>query len=290
MKFKLWLEQINLNSIEVIIPKGTKLYHGTLESFDTRNIKTAGYDEVFWTSDDINIARMYIPETHGYKNFTIDSFFRGNDIEGIKKSIGLTQAIINKAWEKQEEGYKLLRFWDDKHQWFSQKFKEYQKQDVYNDIPEEFFTKWMEAENNKTKYQKEWKTSDYYLKKFILQKMKNFGYDGGNYGYFKKVKTDKDGNLLPADYKDVGKVLEITCTRDFKFYNIGHGKEGDLMDLEYKQIGLFRKAEEKGYDGIVINDFAQSEKYGNYGHKSFGFFNRALKDLSIKQIRDQTHP
>lgn len=288
MKFKLWLEQINLDSIEVIIPKGTKLYHGTIESYDTRNVKTGGYDDVFWTSDDMNIARMYIPETHGYKSFSIDAFFRGNDIEGIKKSIGLTQAIVKKAWEKEEEGYKLLKFWDDKHKWFSQKFKEYQSQN--KDIPEEFFTKWMEAENNKTKYQTEWKTSDSYIKKFILQKMKNFGYDGGNYGYFKKVKTDKDGNLLSANYKDVGKVLEITCARDFKLYNIGYGKEGDLMDLEYKQVGLFRKAEEKGYDGVVINDFAQSEKYGNYGHKSFGFFNRVLKDLSIKQIRDQTHP
>lgn len=288
MRFKFWLEQLDLQSLEVIIPKGTQLYHGTIESFDTRNVRTGVYDEVFWTSDDIDIARMYIPETHGYQNLNIDSFFRGNEIDGIKKSIGLTSAIIKKAWEKQEEGYKLLLYWDEQNKWFAKKFKE-EYATNYANVPEEFFTKWMEAENNKIKYQKEWKTSDYFLKKFIIQKMKSFGYDE-KYGSFKKVKTDKDGSLLPSNYKDIGKVLLVTCNRNFKLYNIGHGKEGDLMDLEFKNIEAFRKYEAKGYDGVVINDFAQSEKYGNYGHKSIGFFQNTLKDLSIKQIRDQTHP
>lgn len=42
-----------------------------------------------------------------------------------------------------------------------------------------------------------------------------------------------------------------------------------------------------GYDGIVINDFAQSEEYGNVGHVSYGLF--ANKDLHIKSIKGITH-
>ena len=28
----------------------------------------------------------------------------------------------------------------------------------------------------------------------------------------------------------------------------------------------------------------------NYGHRSIGFFKKAIQDLAIKQIRGQTHP
>lgn len=301
LNFKLWIESINTQSINVTIPKGTTLYHGTIESFDTRNVKTGGYDDVFWTTDNTLIARMYIPEKGSYSNISIDYIInpQNNDpeTEGIRKSIGLTQQIRKIAWNKHNQGYKLYKYWDGKNQEFSNKFKQYEEESkrnpkyIYENIPDEFFKQWSEAENNKNKYLNLWRNADYYMKKFIIQKMKTFGYtpEGMN-ASFKRVKQDQNNNLLPADFKQSGKILKVTCNRDFKFYNLAHGQEGDLTDPQYHKINIFRKAEEKGYDGIIINDFAQSKHTGNYGHLAYGFFKNSLKDLTVKQIKNQTHP
>ena len=128
------------------------------------------------------------------------------------------------------------------------------------------------------------------MESFVIFKMKALGYKEKYPGYFTGVTTDADGSLRPANYKSVGRVLKVICNRDFKFYDYAAGKEGDLMDVDYHKIDLFRQMEKEGFDGIIINDFAQSGHYGNYGHISYGFFKNSIKDLTIKQIRNQTHP
>jgi hypothetical protein len=64
--------------------------------------------------------------------------------------------------------------------------------------------------------------------------------------------------------------------------------EGDLMDVQYHRHDMFQKAKQDGYDGIKIDDFAQLEEYGNFGHASIGLF---YKDkIRIKKIIDASHP
>ena len=70
---------------------------------------------------------------------------------------------------------------------------------------------------------------------------------------------------------------------------MGETIESDLMDIQYHEIGTFRKAEEAGYDGIKIADFAQSEHMGNVEHYSIGIFKDIIKDLDIEEI-EATHP
>lgn len=291
MDFRLFLaETINFNSREVIVPKGEVLYHGTVESFDKRKTTTAPYDNMFWTSDDMMIARTYIPSKSSYMSTSIDSLIRDEDHENIRKSLGLTQRIIKYAWEKQEEGYQKLKYWEEKHKGFIAKNKELEKD--FTKYTDDFFQQWSVAEDNYRKAQKEMKWADHYLKLFVTHKMKQFGYEPTGYSkdYFTKIFTDDDGYLLPFSSKSVGKVLKVICKRDFKFYNYAYGREGDLMDVDYHKLDLFRKVEEKGYDGIIINDYAQSDYHGNYGHLSIGFFKNSMKDLTIKDIRNQTHP
>jgi len=293
-KFWDWLEAIDYNAGRtVIVKKGEVLYHGTIESFDTRGVTTSSYDDVFWTSDKIMVARTYIPVAGSYSNFSISHVLKPNDKESeqIRKSLGITKSVMDVAYKKDQEGYKLLRYWDDKNRELSDKWKEIQKLPDYDEYPgiDEFFDQWREAENNAIKYKNEWKPYDKYLKAFVAQKFKTLGYDV-QHDYVRRVRLDSDGNILPADSRTVGKVLKVTCGRDFKIYNYAYGKESDLMDLDYHKIDMFRKMEEEGYDGIIINDFAQSDKYGNMDHKSVGFFKNSLKDLQIKQIRSQTHP
>lgn len=156
---------------------------------------------------------------------------------------------------------------------------------------DELLKQWGEAEKNHRKYQNEWKRHDYYLKAFLTRKLNSLGYEVSKYGQVKRFLEDPhNGNILPANHRKVGKVLKVTCKRDFKVFNYGYGKDGDLMNVEYHNTKLFKKLDEEGYDGVIINDFAQSSYHGNIGHKSVGFFAKAIPDLEIKQIRSQTHP
>lgn len=51
------------------------------------------------------------------------------------------------------------------------------------------------------------------------------------------------------------------------------------MNPAHNNIDLFQKAEQAGYDGISIWDFAQSKQYGNVGHESIGIFPAGLAKL-----------
>jgi hypothetical protein len=302
LSFKSWLnkfESINYNSKEVIVPKGTILYHGTVESFDNRKIEVGGYDKIFWTTENIMIARSYIPSKSSYSTISLERLARTTDkeLDDIRKSIGLSDKVINTAWKKDQETHQNYLYWKnelDKCKDFYQKNKD-NEEFIYSDKWDDFYKKWSEAEDN---YKKslQVKSPQDRIKSFIVYKMKSFGYDLVR-GNFEKITFDDRGNLLPASHKSMGSVLKIICNRDFNFYNEAFQKEGDLMDLDYKKIDLFRNIEDKKdlygkflYDGIIINDFAQTDYYGDFGHVSIGFFKRSLKDLSIKKIRDQTHP
>ncbi len=277
----------------VTVHKGEVLYHGTGNTFDSRSPKPSGYDDVFWTTDNIMVARSYIPESGLSTSLSLRDIISSNDksAEAMRKNLGLTDKIKQAASKKDQEGYKLLRYWEDKKAEFAAKWKEMEKLPNYDELPgiDTFFDQWREAEENANRYRKEWKHYESYLKLFLTQKLKNLGYEVAN-DSVKRVKINGKDEILPADKSTVGRVLKVTCGRDFKFYNQAYGKEADLMDLDYHKVDLFRQKESEGFDGIVINDFAQTSKYGNMEHISFGFFKESLKDLQIKQIRLQTHP
>lgn len=291
LSFSDFIEAINYKTVEVIINKGEVLYHGTGESFDTRKPKPGGYDNVFWTTDDLMIARSYIPQNGSYSSSNIEFLLRD---EKTKKALGVTKEIERFAWKKQEEGYQKVKYWGDKERSLAKQWQEMEGKFTREnwDAPaiDELFKQWREAEENHRKYQREWKTHEYYLKDFIARKLKNLGYEIGNDGRIARLLQKLDGTILPASNRLVGKVLKITCKRDFKVFNMTYQSDGDLMEPDYHKISSFKKLEEKGYDGVIINDFAQTSYHGNLGHRSIGFFEKALPDLEIKQIRSQTHP
>ena len=298
MNFKKWFESIHYNSEQVIVPKGETLYHGTIESFDNRKIDVGGYDEIFWTTDNIMIARSYIPSKSSYISCPIDKIINIQDkeLDGLRKSIGLTTKIIDTTWKKYHDSYKQYDYWKKEHEKYKDVYEKNKNNLEFFDEDPDFFKKWMEAENN---YKKTYKirTPEDLLKSFVIQKMKSFGYELENSYYYRKLSFDEHGNLLPASKKNIGSVLKIICNRNFIFYNYAFEKEGDLTEPDYHKLDLFKKIELKkdknghyAYDGIIINDFAQSDYYGNMNHISLGFFKRSLNDVSVKKIRNQTHP
>lgn len=61
--------------------------------------------------------------------------------------------------------------------------------------------------------------------------------------------------------------------------------DSDLQDLQYHDLSGFQKAKGKGLDGVLIDDFAQSKEYGNFGHLSVGL--SSTDKLAVKEIPAQ---
>lgn len=91
--------------------------------------------------------------------------------------------------------------------------------------------------------------------------------------------------ILPNETRVVGRLLTIKPKRDLRLldFTLGGEIEGDLMNVDYHRIPEFRRAAKQGYDGVVINDFAQSNNYGNVGHISYGLFKHVVEDLVITE-------
>lgn len=58
--------------------------------------------------------------------------------------------------------------------------------------------------------------------------------------------------------------------------------DSDLTDLQYNDFDGFKKAKHSGHDGVLIDDFAQSKEYGNFGHLSVGLYK--LEKLDIIKV------
>jgi hypothetical protein len=55
-------------------------------------------------------------------------------------------------------------------------------------------------------------------------------------------------------------------------------------DYDANDFALFKEAARRGYDGVFIWDYAQSEEHGNVSHASIGLFKHALPALGFKSI------
>jgi ankyrin repeat protein len=312
------IEKGIINKEEVIIPADYPLYHGTIESFDVRNIRTGGYDDILWTSTSKKIARYYIPDARSsVLNVTL-KYLASSLIEKedpwysvAKNQLGISDNIKEKLIEKGFIGHERLynkyteieRLKKNyyKLEKLERKEKDIEKIRKYMDELLEIAKEWEKAEEEYKKLPR----IDYntYLEKYIELKMKKlFGYEAEGKDRdkrYKKLKVELSSDTLKkADDSDKGKLVVIRPKRDLVFYNYTYKRsEGDLMDVDYKKFEIFELVKEKKdedgkykYDGIIIHDFAQSNKWGNYGHLSYGLFQRTIKDCKISSMQKQTHP
>lgn len=321
------LEAIRQDSKTVVVVEaGTKLYHGTSEDFDVRDIRPGGYDSILWTTTHQDIAKTYIPV--GNNTFTSSKHLASppNPDDKVKigeqRSLGIDYDLSEIEMRfNQVQSYREAPFFQNhpmmKNYHEAQKrFYDFQKE--YDDFKEKYLRKisfshyepkaefkgnrevlkkWSEMEET------EKKVSDDYFLKYDNEKMRNqivntelrkLGYEPT--GNLSDSKDDFSWNLftshddgvwkiLPFDTRVQGRLLTIVPKKDLKFYDLTFGRsiEGDLTDVDYHKHDEFRRAEDAGYDGIRINDFAQSHNYGNVGHLSYGIFKKAIPFLSISE-------
>lgn len=302
------------DSHDLIIKRGTELYHGTVEQFEKEKAGTGGYDNVFWTTDSPAIAQTYIPVSSKYflNSEHISMPTSNENIQQFQKSIGIVYDYSQAEFQgNRVTSYKeapiFTEFSDKEHKArydavraytkLNDYQKKYREMDKANqDIPDGFFDEYRQAEDEYERLQAEDKK--YNLKKhkndYVNQHLMKLGYtptdNGTDDNHSWKIHYDQ-GKIQPATYRSKGRLLIVTPKRDLRIYDntLGGSTEGDLTDPEYHKIDLFRNAEKQGYDGIKINDFAQSNDWGNVNHTSIGLFKRTLKDLNFEETEAVHH-
>ncbi len=234
--------------MDLILPKGTRLFHGTSEDFPADEIHGGGYDEVIWTAENPTIAQNYIPTCGGTSYIGARHISRpSKDLcaQAIQEIIGIYYDYFSVEWDYMDKAvrFHLPEGWDH--------------------LPE---------------------TDE------IAEMMAAVGFehtDGSSswdplYAIRTKYMRDANGELyshifMPGE-KLMGRLFIFDAQEPIKIYDYTYGgeRESDLMNVDYHNIRLFRKVEAAGYDGIKINDFAQSKYWGNMSHTSIGLFQQAL--------------
>lgn len=303
---------------EIIIKSGIKLFHGTGEEFDVSSLRPGGYDKIFWTTDSSVIAQSYIPVSGVSTISTTEWLIKPSS--PYAEQFGVIYSDIEKApngdvrsWRMQnktlqninEEYHRLSRASMDADKNKYAVIKEYEKfsfDNIENQDDPDVREKRKElrydakiAVDNAEKTEKELRDYNVNQKKndYVNDQLYKMGYkptefDDYSHNHTWNLKLDRD-TILPSDYRMKGRLLVVTPKRDMKIFDISTG-ESDLTDVQYHKLDLFDKLMENGYDGVKIDDFAQTEHQGNFGHRSVGFFKNAMKDLDIKEIKDVVHP
>ena len=295
---------------DYILPKGTKLFHSTIEDIQG-DLREGGYDGISWFAYTSNISQSYIPSC-GLTSFDSSRDLARPSIHDkeMQKQLGIEYDLS--VENGKIKSYSIIApqyFIDirDKAKKISNSLYSIEKQikelnvaqtlkDNEDTITEEEMQELIEKE---TKLINEEKRLDAEYKKYnvenlqceyVNKKLKELGYEGtkisgNNYSYQLKI---SNGKIMPANYKAKGKLYIGTTSKDLKIYDMSTG-ESDLTDVQYHDLETFDWAKQQGYDGVKIDDFAQFDKFGNVGHPSIGLFNTSLKTLSFKII-DACHP
>jgi len=244
-------------SSNLVLPKGTILFHGTLETYDYQKIKP-GIDRLFWTTEHKNIALSYIPSSGGEVLATAGSIATPttqSSILAIQKAIGIHYDTSSFEMQgSQVVSYQLAPVFQEERFWNNAQLK-----------------------------------CDY-----VIEKMRSvLGYepegDSGCYSQY-RVKLNMD-KVLKRDEQQKGTLLTLELKRDMEIYDLTRGGkvEGDYLDPDYRKMDLFDKIQKQNFDGIKINDFHNTRDLGLFGHESIGFFSKALKDIKIIQDEGE-HP
>jgi hypothetical protein len=122
-----------------------------------------------------------------------------------------------------------------------------------------------------------------------LMKDKGFGLQRKHSSdpYIVQVVNDK---ILKDEEAKKGRLFIAKVDKPLILWRKSKG-EGDLTDVQYHDLSGFQLMKEKGLDGVLIDDFAQSKEYGNFGHLSVGLYNTdklTIKDLPA-QYREWTY-
>ncbi len=304
----------NISDNEIIVEKGTPLFHGTLEPFEKLKLRGGGFDNMIWTTSNSVIAQTYIPRAGSEYMLQSKSIANPTDDDGIKriqKQFGIEYSDVEYEHhrpisykeapifeKKSKEIYKLEKY-DYSLYKKEQEFKKKADDFKNPELTDEFFKKWEHIENLRKKISDKLRNNNLekYKNDYVNEKLKALGYKPKNTedkyinNYYWRILLDKNYQIAPANFNAKGRLFILKPKRDLKIYDTTNKEriDPDLLNKDYYRFDWFEAAKKKGYDGIKINDFAQTEKMGNMGHTSIGLFPETIKDIEIETI-PASHP
>ena len=313
MKYVLTLEQIN-NSDRFVIAPGTELYHGTGEDF-TGKLKPGGYDGIIWTTDTPGIAQTYIPvsgsivfmDSSSIRSPTKDVYDRKEQVQlGIDYDYDKVEFFQNGNVRSYTVPDVFKDYWDINNkaskEWEEVREKIKQIEKDLESTKEPIERKSLLEELRGLIIEEERKKKVYYetdiekaKNEYVNKKLSELGYEPESEDTFRsnhrwKLKTSFKEGILPAKHRSKGRLYILTANERIIIYDLAGDRDGDLTNLEYHKHDIFKMAKKKGYDGVRINDFAQIESEGNFGHISFGLFPDTIDKFNLVVIDDVTHP
>jgi hypothetical protein len=253
-----WLLTLVESSASAQALRAKLLFHGTCEPIEGR-LRPGGYDGVFWTSDSPMIAQSYIPASGGSQGFSFSLDHRLSEpvqppdrrCTSVEFSAAIQSGHRLKAVEYDDCGRVRSYAWHGELAQWPRVAQVLQ---------------FVEALG----YRKSSYTHGAWIKTAGLRPI-----DDDPAGRCKDVLTQ---DLLPQSYRMAGQ-LWMLPKLEYRWTDIANGKDSDLTDLDYHKTEIFRRAQRLGFDGMVINDFAQTDHWGNLGHVSYGLFESTLHRL-----------
>lgn len=225
------------------------LFHGTGESLDGQ-LRPGGYDGVFWTAESSAVAQTYIPAAAGSTYVAIQSHLLDERVRPSRTDpcYSIAKRIGPAARDIWWDEFGRAKAWV---------------------IPEGYATY-----RDVVRHLEE--TLGYSPRAGQLDRVYELLVDGLD-------PETHESQIVPAAYRRPGSLVIVTGFQSMALFDMSRG-ESDLQDRQYHAVAKFAELAELGYDGVIIDDFAQSKTWGNVGHRSIGFFAHAMPQLGTEII------
>ena len=231
------------------------LFHGTPNNYTVAGVSS--YDRIWWTATHSVIAQTYIPASRGYVDLHVYP-------EEMSKRVIPCKPGVCPLW------------------------------DIATMIQPELLNE-TRAQYDTRGHAVSYSISDAHPKVAdICLAIENiFGYvadpDGRSAVRKYRLRIERIDDLgrslyAASSWKLPGFLWIIQPPHDLKFYDMTGESSGDLTDPHYHHIHRFIALHEAGYDGVIIDDFAQSPTWGDVAHISYGFFAHAIPKLVSTRI------
>lgn len=102
----------------------------------------------------------------------------------------------------------------------------------------------------------------------------------------KLVMNEGRTHVMPKSWRLPGRVY-VTLDQGLRFADFSTG-ESDLTEKAHLRFDRFERARSQGADGVIIDDFCQSEDCGNVAHRAYGLFSPAATKLEYL-VYDAVH-
>lgn len=225
-------------------------FHGSLETLNGR--LKPGCDGMVWFADSPVIAQIYIPATGGFRAVSPYDYLRRDPSESWAPRSEFDEAGIRQA------GFDLC--------------------DIERNV------QWTGSLSWRCRGPRSPTLGD--CRRLMVDEL---GY-AADADMWRVRGIDCGGRLsriLPASYRETGTLVVVPRPSDLRLLDLRNGPYGSDMCNSYRYTRTFRQAESDGYDGVIIDDLAQTETYGNLGHYGFGLFSKTANQLPELRIPAQ---